>query len=155
MYRLKSFSPFRVELVNTLALATTHSHPPGVLTAVLRGARMRCPRCSKDTLYQGWNILKNHCEECGFEFEEREGNCWFFLYSTTAALTGLFLVVMLFWKPANLLLGRIVLTACAIYVIPLSLPIRKGIALALEYLSEVKGSKILLYEDPGRQKDSL
>jgi hypothetical protein len=32
-------------------------------------------------------------------------------------------------------------------VIALSLPVRKGIALALEYLSEMKRSSLLLYED--------
>ncbi len=126
----------------------------GILTIMLRGARMRCPRCSHDSLYQRWNVLKHHCAQCGYGFEEREGNCWFFLYSTTAALTGLFLVVMLLWRPSNLLVARVVLTGVAIGIIPLSLPIRKGIALALEYLSEVRGGRLLLYEPRDQSDDS-
>ena len=118
-----------------------------VLTTLGRGVRMRCPRCSGDSLYQRWNVLKHECSQCGYGFEEREGNCWFFLYSTTAALTGLFIIVILLWRPADLLLGRILLTASSLCAIPLTLPIRKGIALALEYLSETKGAKLLLYDD--------
>jgi len=115
---------------------------------------MRCPKCSNDSLYERWNVLKHHCNACGYGFEEREGNCWFFLYSTTAALTGLFLIAMFVWKPADLLLGRIVLTVGAIAVIPLTLPVRKGIALALEYISELKGGNLLLYDDTNDQHDS-
>jgi hypothetical protein len=69
-------------------------------------------------------------------------------------LTGLFLIAMFLWKPANLLLGRVILTAGAIGVIPLSLPLRKGIALALEYVSEVKGSNLLLYDHNDYQDKS-
>ena len=54
---------------------------------------------------------------------------------------------MLLRRPSDLLLGPIVLIACAICMIPLSLPVRKGIALAFEYLSKVNGERLLLYED--------
>lgn len=108
---------------------------------------MRCPRCSVDSLYREWNVLKHHCEECGYEFEEREGDCWFFLYSTTAALTGVFIILMLVWKPYNMELGRVIIGLAAVGVIALSLPIRKGIALALEYISDTKGNTFLLYDD--------
>jgi uncharacterized protein (DUF983 family) len=119
----------------------------GIWTILVRGARMRCPRCTGDSIYQRWNVLKERCEECGFGFEEREGNCWFFLYSTTAALTGLFIIAILLWRPENVFLGRIVLTVSSFTVIALSLPVRKGIALALEYLSELKGSSLLFYDN--------
>lgn len=108
---------------------------------------MQCPRCSNDTLYEKWNVFKNHCSACGYGFEEREGNCWFFLYSTTAALTGLFIIVILVWRPYNMEVGRLVLGVAAICVIALTLPMRKGIALALEYISETKGGNLLLYDD--------
>ncbi len=115
---------------------------------------MRCPRCSHDTLYQRWNVFKRRCGTCGYGFEEREGNCWFFLYSTTAALTGLFLISMFVWKPANMLFGRIIVGIAAVVVIPLTLPVRKGIALALEYLSEARGSNLLLYDHHEDQEDN-
>jgi uncharacterized protein (DUF983 family) len=117
------------------------------LAILLRGARRRCPRCSQGRLYDRWNVFRKDCEFCHYEFEEREGNCWFFLYSTTAALTGFFIVAILLWRPDNILLGRFVLGSVSIFIIVFSLPIRKGIALALEYLSEQKGSHILLYDD--------
>ncbi len=126
----------------------------GALTIILRGARMRCPRCSGDRLYERWNVLKHDCERCGYEFADREGNCWFFLYSTTAALTGVFLILMFIWKPGDLFLGRTILAGAAFGIIPLTLPVRKGIALALDYLAEVKGSHLLLYDDKNHEDDS-
>ena len=120
---------------------------PGTFEVLLRGAKMRCPRCSNDSLYQRWNVLKIRCNACGYGFAEREGNCWFFLYSTTAALTGLFIIAILLWRPDNVLFGRLALGTASMCVIALSLPVRKGIALALEYLSEMRGGNFLLYED--------
>lgn len=108
---------------------------------------MRCPRCGNGFLYQRWNVLKKRCESCEYELAVREGDCWFFLYSTTAALTGLFIIAILLWRPQSILLGRLVLGGASVCVIALSLPLRKGIALALDYLSEIKGSNLLLYDD--------
>ena len=129
------------------------SNIPSALKVLVRGAKMRCPRCSQDSLYQRCNVFKSHYKACGYGFEEREGNCWFFLYSTTAALTGLFIILILLWRPDDVLFGRIVLGVSSVGLIALSLPPRKGIALALEYLSEIKGSNLLLYEDTN-QKDN-
>ena len=108
---------------------------------------MRCPRCAQDSLYRSWNVLNDRCNECGYGFEEREGNCWFFLYSTTAALTGLLIVIILVWRPEYQLLARVILGVVSASVIALSLPIRKGIALALEFIAETRGSNLLLYDD--------
>lgn len=139
--------------MTTLAAKKMEPHTPGIVSLVLRGARMRCPRCGTDELYEHWNVLKHQCAVCGYGFEEREGNCWFFLYSTTAALTGLFLIAMLLWRPADPAVGRIVLTVVAIVVIPVSLPLRKGIALALEYYSEVRGGSFLLYDEENQDEE--
>ncbi len=143
----------RLELVTTLAVKKKELHTPGIFSQILRGVRMRCPRCAMDGVYERWNVFKHQCAVCGYGFEEREGNCWFFLYSTTAALTGLFLIAMLLWRPADPALGRIVLTVAAIVVIPASLPLRKGIALALEYYSEIRGSHLLLYEEEDQDEE--
>lgn len=112
---------------------------------------MRCPRCSGDSLYAQWNVFKHHCGACGYEFEEQEGNCWFFLYSTSAALTGLFIILIFVWRPHNLELGRVVLGVLSVFVIALTVPIRKAIALALEYISETRGNTLLLYDDSDQE----
>ena len=121
---------------------------PGVFSVFLRGVAMRCPRCGEGKLYQRWNILEERCDMCGYGFEEREGDCWFFLYSTTAALTGIFIIIILLWRPEHMLLGRILLGVTSACVIALSLPVRKGIALALDYISDSRGGNLLLYEEP-------
>jgi hypothetical protein len=59
----------------------------------------------------------------------------------------LFIVATLKWKPDSALLGYLILGPASICIIVFSLPIRKGVALALEYLSEQRGSQILLYDD--------
>ncbi len=143
----KTLKTFELNQEDTKSRTAGTSPQPGIPAILVRGAGMRCPRCANDSLYERWNILRHHCRSCGYGFAEREGNCWFFLYSTTAALTGLFLIAMFVWRPANVLLGRIFLTAAAVAVIPLTLPVRKGIALALEYISEAKGSSLLFYDN--------
>ncbi len=68
-------------------------------------------------------------------------------------LTGLFIIIILLWRPDDVFFGRLVLGVASGGVIALSLPPRKGIALALEYLPEMKGSNLLLYQD-AEQKDN-
>ena len=57
----------------------------------------------------------------------------------------MFIIAILVWKLDKELLDRLTLGAESICIIVFSLPVRKGIALALEYLSEQRGSQILLY----------
>lgn len=95
----------------------------GTFRTLLRGAKMRCPQCGNGELYQEWNVLKHSCTKCGYALEDREGDCWFFLYSTTAALTGVFIIIILLWRPEHILFGRIGLGVASACVIALSLPI--------------------------------
>ncbi len=64
------------------------------------------------------------------------------MYYSTAMLTGVIVILMFLIRPANLWLGRLVVFATALVLIVLSLPYRKGIALAIDYLSEHRCSKM-------------
>ncbi len=115
---------------------------PRLTTAMLslvvgRGVRRRCPQCGESPLFRGWYTLAERCECCGLEIEAYEGSSWAFMYITTAFLTGLFLLVLVFYRPAHALSWRIGLVIGALVVILGSLPRRKGIAVALDYLSEL------------------
>lgn len=57
------------------------------------------------------------------------------MYVSTAGLTGLIVVGMIWLRPADLLVGRWTVFATALTAIPLSLPSRKGLAMAINYLS--------------------
>ncbi len=108
--------------------------PP--LATILRGLRHRCPRCGLGPLFQGWNRLRESCPVCGLRYEERSGDTWFFMYMTTAGLTGVLVVVMFLVRPRVVWLGQLAILAAAVVVIGLSLPYRKGVAVALDYLIE-------------------
>jgi len=58
------------------------------------------------------------------------------MYMSTAGLTGLLVVTMFLLRPRVLWIGQVLVGLAAIAIIGLSLPIRKGIAIALDYLLE-------------------
>lgn len=107
---------------------------PTFRTAVARGLRGRCPRCGEGPLFQGWNSLRETCPVCGLRYEPRTGDTWFFTYMTTAGLSGALVVVMFLIRPRVLWIGQALILVAALVVIGLSLPMRKGVAVALDYL---------------------
>jgi uncharacterized protein (DUF983 family) len=109
---------------------------PSVLQALRRGLRQRCPRCGEGPLFAGWNRLHERCAVCELEFERRSGDTWFFMYMSTAGLTGLLVVTMFLIRPRVIWIGQLVVSVAAVAIIGLSLPYRKGVAVALDYLLE-------------------
>jgi uncharacterized protein (DUF983 family) len=112
-----------------------------IRTAVRRGLRRRCPQCGKGRLFQGWSALRPTCEVCGLPLAAREGDLWAPMYASMAAITGVFIIVML-WvvhpAPENVVLGRVILVAAAFAAMWGSLPFRKGVAVALDYIRELR-----------------
>ena len=85
-------------------------------------------------MFQGWNHLHDRCSVCGLAIEARSGDTWFFMYMSTAGLTGLIVVTMFLLRPRVLWVGQVLVVIVAVAVIGLSLPLRKGVAIALDYL---------------------
>jgi len=108
--------------------------PP--LLALRRGLRQRCPRCGQGSLFLAWNRLRESCPVCSLPFERHTGDTWFFMYMSTAGLTGFLVVCMFLLRPRIVWLGQIVVGAAALVTIVLTLPYRKGVAVALDYLIE-------------------
>jgi hypothetical protein len=71
---------------------------------------------------------------CGLRFEPRTGDTWFFMYMSTAGLTGLLVVILFLVRPRVLWIGQVAVLVAAFVLIGLSLPLRKGVAVALDYL---------------------
>ena len=107
---------------------------PTFRTALIRGLRGQCPRCGEGGLFQGWNHLNESCPVCGLRYEPRTGDTWFFMYMSTAGMTGLLVVIMFLIRPRVLWVGQAVVMVTALVLMLLSLPMRKGIAVALDYL---------------------
>jgi uncharacterized protein (DUF983 family) len=110
----------------------------GLGTLIVRGARRRCPRCGKDPIFETWATLRERCRDCGLEIRSREEDTWFLMYMSTAAITGLFVIAMLLIRPRSLLLGRIGIGVTALLVFLVTNPIRKGIAIALDYYVDTR-----------------
>ena len=108
--------------------------PP--LLALRRGLRQRCPRCGEGSLFLAWNRLRESCPVCGLPFERHTGDTWFFMYMSTAGLTGFLVVCMFLLRPRIVWLGQVAVAAAALVTIVLTLPYRKGVAVALDYLIE-------------------
>jgi uncharacterized protein (DUF983 family) len=102
-------------------------------TVIGRGLRQRCPQCGRGTLFEGWGVLRERCLECGCLIQAREDDCWFFMYMTTAAVTGVFILAMFALTPRNVLWGKLVSACLALFVFLKTQPIRKGLAIAIEY----------------------
>ena len=107
-----------------------------IQTVILRGARKQCPDCGKGKIFNGWNILIARCPFCGCEIRRREGECWAFMYFSTAFLTGIIIVGMFMVHPPSILIGQIFVGCVAIGLILFTIPIRKGIAISIDYLIE-------------------
>lgn len=58
------------------------------------------------------------------------------MYMSTAGLTGLLVVTMFLLHPRVLWIGQLLVCLAAVALIGFSLPYRKGIAVALDYLIE-------------------
>ncbi len=66
---------------------------------------------------------------------------WAMIYLSTAAMTGLVLIGVIAVRPANHALGRLGLAVMAFVVIVASLPSRKGMAIAVNYLIDEHRSR--------------
>jgi uncharacterized protein (DUF983 family) len=123
---------------------TATAHPgsgpprPAIVATLLRGLRMRCPHCGRGTLFARRLRLRERCDACACDYTAYGHDTWAFVYLSTAGLTGVVVVAMLVVRPLNLWLGRLGLVVVAAALIPLSLPPRKGLAIALNYLIETR-----------------
>lgn len=106
------------------------------LQVLARGLHLRCPRCGEGQLFSSWNHLRESCPVCGLDFERRLGDTWFFMYMSTAGLSGVLVVAMFLLRPRVIWVGQVVVCVAAVAIIGLSLPYRKGIAVALDYWIE-------------------
>jgi uncharacterized protein (DUF983 family) len=96
--------------------------------------RRRCPRCGQGAIFERFITVRDRCEVCGLEFEERAGDTWGFWVLLDRVFVAIPLVVLLFgFATASL---RLRLALIAVLLVPLiaTMPHRQGIAIALDYL---------------------
>jgi len=109
-------------------------------TALGRGLRRRCPNCGRGRLFAGFFKERDRCAECGVAFDWYSGEVLGFLYMSTALLTGLFVIAMLMWTPANVWVGRAIVVPLGLAAYILTTPFRKGAALGVKMFIEARTS---------------
>lgn len=102
--------------------------------AVLRGAMRRCAHCGRGELFDGWYQRREKCERCGLIYEPDPGSTWGFTYISAAAITGIYgAVLFLIHFPQNHF-ERAIYFFTALGVLIGTMPRRKGMTLAIDYL---------------------
>lgn len=96
--------------------------------------------------------LRPACENCGLVLEPLEGNSWWFMYYSTAFLTGVVIIGMLLMPPANIWVGRAVVLIAALSLYMVSFPFRKGLAVAIDFLSEPQDLRVEGREGQGPEE---
>ncbi len=100
-----------------------------------RALRLRCPRCGVGHLFE--SVLRyrenERCPACGFVYDPK-GESLAFMYLSTAALTGCIGLVMVLTQPESPFWSRVALVAGALFVYLTTMPTRKALAIAINYL---------------------
>jgi uncharacterized protein (DUF983 family) len=109
---------------------------PTVAPLVSRGLRLRCPRCGEGPIFRRWWTYTEYreCPRCGLAYDPK-GESLGFMYLSTAMLTGVMFIVLIALPPKNLGSYRIGLVASALALYGITLPFRKGLAIALNYFN--------------------
>ena len=97
---------------------------------------MRCPRCGEGPIFRRWWTYTEYpkCLTCGLAYDPR-GESLAFMYLSTAALTGVMFIVLLTLPPRHLGAYRVGLVAGALSLYGITMPFRKGLAIAFNYFN--------------------
>jgi uncharacterized protein (DUF983 family) len=108
---------------------------PPLAVLLRRALKLRCPRCGEGPIFRRVLTYSEHdaCPKCGFRYDPR-GESLAFMYFSTAFITGLLIIVMLLTRPESLVAGRIAIVCAALGLYLVTMPLRKAIAIAINYL---------------------
>lgn len=105
-----------------------------ITKSISRGLLRRCPRCGDGKLFSSWYTLNPRCEKCGLEYEAGDGDTWGVMYVGTAFFTGLFILLIALVRPPQNGFEKILYILIIGGLMIGTLPQRKGLALAIDYL---------------------
>jgi uncharacterized protein (DUF983 family) len=102
-----------------------------------RALRLRCPRCGEGKIFRRLITYSEYtnCPRCGLHYDPR-GESLAFMYVSTAFLTGVMVVAMLLMHPESIASGRMVIIPIALALYLSTLPVRKALAIALNYVNQ-------------------
>lgn len=95
--------------------------PAGGMVTMLRGLRLRCPRCGQGAIFRGWFAMNARCPACGRLFDRAPGyllGSIYFNYGVTALLVVIVYFSLYFSETLNGKQLLVLLTAFSV-VFPL------------------------------------
>ncbi|HYS10019.1 MAG TPA: hypothetical protein VEP66_14855 [Myxococcales bacterium] len=101
-----------------------------------RGLQMKCPRCGIGPIFRRWWTYTEYkeCPKCALPYDPR-GESLAFMYLSTAFLTGVMFIVLIVMPPKDLATYRFGLVLGALALYGITMPVRKGLAIALNYFN--------------------
>jgi len=107
----------------------------------VRALRLQCPRCGEGAVFARWWTYTEYkeCPRCALPYDPR-GESLAFMYLSTAFITGLFFIVLLTLPPQNLVRYRFGFIGAALAAYVSTLPVRKSLAIALNYFNSAERS---------------
>ena len=112
--------------------------PANLRRTLARGARGVCPACGNGRLFEGVYRLRAACAACGLDYDRLAHDTWALIYVSTAALTGVVIVAVVFFRPFDVVAGRFLLAIGAALLIVATLPLRKGLAIGLNHYLDTR-----------------
>lgn len=112
---------------------------PGGFTAVVRGARRRCPRCGGGGLFESWFRVRPRCPRCRLRLEREEGGFLGAMTVNYVATALVWLALLIVWLALDLPdvhVAQLTIASIALaIVVPLVLwPFSKSTWAAVDYL---------------------
>ncbi|HVA46834.1 MAG TPA: DUF983 domain-containing protein [Pirellulales bacterium] len=84
---------------------------------LFRCCRLRCPRCGRSRLFDGWFSMRPRCDECGLDFKQEPGfylGSIYFNYGLTALIVTVVYFTLFF---ATTLSDRSLLAGLLVFVV--------------------------------------
>jgi uncharacterized protein (DUF983 family) len=108
----------------------------GLITALRRGLRKRCPHCGKGPLFSGWRQFER-CEACGLLFTRNPGDTWAFTVFGDRLPIAVILVVIYLGVVRSYPVLGLTMMGVSVALLIWTAPNRWGVGIALHYLSRV------------------
>lgn len=90
-------------------------------------------------MFESGYKLNEFCPVCGLAIRSRDPDTWFFMYGSTAAITGVFILLLFALRPVGRPdLVRVLLVGGAIVTFLTTMPARKSLAVAFDYWLEAR-----------------
>lgn len=111
--------------------------PHLVRNAVLRSLRFRCPRCGQGPTLR--TVFAHHprCSSCGLVYVPDSVDHGMFMYASTAAVTGLFLIGYFLIGFPTSGWARVCVGAAGLVLMLVTAPFRRSLGIGLIYAADV------------------